>query len=565
MDDDLVAALRSRAEEAQEGQRRLARLLDAVVTVGSDLELREVLDRITRSACELVGARYGALGVLDHDGRGLAEFVTHGLTPAQRAALGEPPHGLGLLGLLIHEPRTRRVADIAHHPASYGVPQGHPPMTTFLGTPVRTRTAVFGNLYLADKQGGREFTAEDESVLEALASAAGVAVENARLYDLSRRRGRWAEAMRELGQALLADEEEDAALATLLEAVRAVAGAERVAVALVDDGRLVLRPVGDGLRTGGELTGPAWRPLREGRRPVHAGAPPDERLEEVAAVRAALGADPAGPAAGFPLSSAGPEVGVLLVAWSRDVRDPSATVGELVGVALETGVALVAGRARRDRARVSLLDDRARIARDMHDHVIQRLFATGLSLQAVSGLATHPTLRDRLEEAVGELDAAISEIRQAIFELHERRDQGLAAHLQRVVHGLGRGAGGGPGSAAAGTPRVDVDPAVEDLPQDLADDVVAVVREGVANAVRHAAADTVAATVEVHADGPDRTVVVVVEDDGVGVDPGRPRSGLANLADRATRRGGLLHVAPRSPAGTRLEWTVPVPTPRPGT
>ena len=194
--DDLLEELRARAGSARAAHQRMTALLDAVVAVSSDLELSAVLRRIVESACELVEAKYGALGVLGPEGEELVEFVTHGVTEEERAAIGPLPHGRGLLGLIIRSPHPQRVPRISEHADSYGFPANHPVMTSFLGAPVRTRDEVFGNLYMTDKLTAEEFSADDETVLTALAAAAGVAIDNARLYDRNQTQLRWGEATR---------------------------------------------------------------------------------------------------------------------------------------------------------------------------------------------------------------------------------------------------------------------------------------------------------------------------------------------------------------------------------
>ena len=171
-------------------------LLDAVVAISSDLDLTSVLQRIVEAACQLTDARYGAVGVIGGDGM-LAEFITHGLDPHEREEIGAPPHGRGILGLLIKHPEPLRLQDLSQHPESYGFPPNHPPMRSFLGVPVRIRGAVFGNLYLTEKAHG-EFHDDDVLLVEALASAAGFVIENARAYTLSERRRQWLQATAEL-------------------------------------------------------------------------------------------------------------------------------------------------------------------------------------------------------------------------------------------------------------------------------------------------------------------------------------------------------------------------------
>lgn len=165
---------------------RLGRLLEAVLAVAEDLDLEAVLERVVIAACGLVDARYGALGVVDEDGEHLTSFVHHGIDPQLAARMGALPTGRGLLGQLLHDPRPLRLEDLTEHPASSGLPPGHPPMRSFLGTPIRVHGIVFGNLYLAEKRGDGRFTTEDEAAVVALAAVAGSAVANARLSVRSR-------------------------------------------------------------------------------------------------------------------------------------------------------------------------------------------------------------------------------------------------------------------------------------------------------------------------------------------------------------------------------------------
>src|SRR5215218_3866951 len=188
--DDLLHEVLERVGEVVASRERLRALLDAVVAIGADLDLRSTLQRIVQAACRLAGARYGALGVIGDD-RMLMEFITHGLDPATHAAIGDLPRGHGVLGLLIDEPRPIRLEDITRHPRAYGFPPNHPPMHSFLGVPVRIRDQVFGNLYLAEKAGGGQFGQDDEEMVVALAIAAGAAVDNARLFAQAQRRQRW--------------------------------------------------------------------------------------------------------------------------------------------------------------------------------------------------------------------------------------------------------------------------------------------------------------------------------------------------------------------------------------
>ncbi|MDQ5840183.1 MAG: GAF domain-containing protein [Chloroflexota bacterium] len=554
----LVEELRSSARASDRAQQRLTSLLDAVMAVTADLELADVLTRIVRSACELVDVKYGALGVLGQDGEHLVEFVTQGLTEDQREAIGDLPRGHGVLGLLIRQPRPRRLRDLAGHPDSYGFPPNHPAMHSFLGAPIRIRDEVFGNLYLTEKQGAPEFTTDDEAILVALAAAAGIAIDNARLYERSRQQRRWLETTGEVRQLFLEGRDERSAMDLLAQRTRELAEAQLAMVALYDDdGDLVVRAVQRGESSddaappkaglGTVLHKGHWRLLVAAREPVLLlTRPGDPMLDGLTTDVRDLGAeDPFGPTALMPITVGDDEIGVLAVAWAVDdetfVED---VVPPLAALAQQMGLGLVASRSQLDRSRLALLEDRDRIARDMHDHVIQRLIATGLSLQAAGRLASHPTVRSRLDEAVDDLDAAIKDIRHTIFELHRAQPM---RELPEEIAELVRASTETLGFA----PDLTMDGALDELAADLEADLVAVVREGLANVARHARATSVNVGVRVTGDG---TIQVEVADDGVGVAPTAVQSGLDNLSKRAEARGGSLTLRQRTPHGTVLVW-----------
>lgn len=547
-----IEELRRRASASSEAQQRVASLLDAVIAVTADLELSDVLSRIVRVACELVDARYGALGVLDRSGEGLTEFITHGVTDEERAAIGDPPHGRGVLGLLIHEPHTLRLDDLSSHSASVGFPGDHPPMRTFLGTPVRLRDTVFGNLYLAEKRGGIPFTADDETVLVALAAAAGVAIENARLYERSQQQRASLETASELTQQLLEGTAERDAMSFLVRRACEQAGAVGGFIALYDPAGH-LRVAGRSATPGGRadrvpLTDAGWaKRIGEGSPVLEAGHGPG--LSELAVrARQLMGMPEPGPTALVPVV-VGPEpLGVLALGWrggDGGVADDSL---ELVSnLAAHTGLALTAARGQQDRFRVAVFEERDRIARDMHDHVIQRLFATGLSLQSAGRFATQPLVVERLEEAVDSLDAAIKDIRRTIFELHRANDAaGLRGDLVEAVDTAEVAMGFRPTLHLAGD--------LSGLGGSLEADVLAVVREGLTNITRHANAQQASVLVERAADA----LHVEVRDDGRGLGAHSRHSGLANLSDRAAARRGRLHTEPVDGGGTALLWRVPL-------
>jgi signal transduction histidine kinase len=528
-------------------------LLDAALAVGADLELPEVLERIVRTACSLVDARYGALGVLAPDGEHLVEFIAAGVTAQERARIGDVPRGHGVLGLLIRDPVPLRIADISAHPAAYGYPEHHPRMTSFLGAPIRVRDEVFGNIYLTDKVGATEFSAEDESVLVALASAAGVAIENARLFLESRVRRLWADASREVTQTLLETEDEDLALELVVARARELTGASFCVAALRDaSGELAVRACDPPVPA--RLDADLFTPVAGVRQPLllssdsaFAGS-----ARIVAEVRRLAGLPASGPVGLVPVAAGRGDLGVLAVAWPGELTDPmSSSMRPLADFAVQAALGLAAARAHVDRARVSLLEDRERIARDMHDNVVQRLFATGLSLEAAARLTDKAGVRSRISDAIDELDGAIRDIRAAIFGLHVTREElTLEERVDTLVAELAGTLGltvevtvDGAGPVGAGGGQAD--------PQ-LVADVLAVVREGLANVARHAEATTASVVVDV-GDG----VRVQIADDGVGPRSTTRRSGLDNLERRARARGGDARLEALAPCGAQLVWSVP--------
>jgi signal transduction histidine kinase len=551
--------LRARATAARRSHEQLEALLDAVTAMSANLELSVVLGRIVRSACALVNARYGALGVLSPDGEHLVEFVTHGVTPGERARIGDPPRGHGILGLLIRDPRPRRLSNIAAHPDSYGVPPNHPPMHSFLGAPIRIRDEGFGNLSLAERIGETEFSEADEARLVALASAAGFAIDNARLYERSEQQRLWGQAISELTRSLLESPVEAAALPPMVERACLLAGARLCAVALVEqDGEPSIHALHSAALPDGGPAGPASWPALDGAHWSEVLGSGQELLlvprsqpgaaQRVASdLAGAAGLSGAGPTAVLPMAAGSGFLGHLLVQWEPGQEDAASQVmPALSGFAQQAALGIIAARAQHDRALVAQLEDRDRIARDMHDHVIQRLFATGLSLQSAARLAAHPVVQARLDEAVESLDVAIKDIRSTIFQLHAlppaaQFESELRALVETYAASLGY------------TPELVLEGDWTELDPRLANDLLAVVREGLSNVSRHAQAS--AATVRLSVGS---SLSLTITDDGVGIGAVDRRSGLANLERRATVRSGTFRVEPVEPSGTRLSWVVPL-------
>ena len=536
-----------RAGEVMRTQGRLRALLRASQAVVEPIELPAVLERIVHAAVELVDAEYGALGVVAPEG-GLEEFIHVGMAPEVVAAIGHLPDGRGVLGALIDDPRPIRLQHIVEDPRSVGFPQGHPPMDGFLGVPIRVRDEVFGNLYLSNPRAA-EFTAEDEQLVTALAATAGFAIANARLFDETRMRQLWTASSAQIASSLL-DTASGSALPMLADELIARTTAERICIVVPGPEPFTVTVTEARGEGAAELTGaviPAMRTtagivLESGESRSRPGARDDDLADALAI---ADGRD-VGPSMFVALASAEGAWGVLVV--SRSPGRPHFTPSELAiadDLAGRVGLAIELAKAREDRQRALLVEDRSRIARDLHDHVIQQLFGAGLALQAVAGEVGDGDTSRRLDSAIATLDESIAQIRTIIFALRPH-DDGSVRH--RVLEIASQCSTSLPRPVAVGFSG-PVDLLVTGT---LADDVTAVARELLTNAVKHAAADTVRLTVEAH----DELIRVAVEDDGAGVRDGGRRSGLANLQDRAERRGGTLHVD-SARGRTAVVWSVP--------
>jgi signal transduction histidine kinase len=546
--DELLHEMLDRVGEVVASRERIRALLDAVVAIGGDLDLRTVLQRIVAAACELAGARYAALGIVGSD-RQLSDFITHGIDPELHAAIGELPHGRGVLGLLITDPSAVRMPDITEHQRSYGFPANHPPMHSFLGTPIRIRDQIFGNLYLAEKQGAAEFTEDDEEIVVALAAAAGVAIDNARLFALATRRERWLAAAAEITAVLLGKVHRTEALRLIARRAREVADADLVLVLLYDvaAGQFTVEAVDgpDSVTVGlvGAVLTAADTTFLDA-----VTTPQRMLLDDLSGAAPWPVPVPGGPAMVAPLGRSDVLHGVLIVGHGtgHDARSDD-DVALLSSFADQAALALERARAQEERELLVVLEDRERIARDLHDVVIQRLFATGMELQSAVPHTTRPEVARRINNAVDALDATIRDIRRSIFELRTPFGVSLRTELRDTVE------------AAAGVlgfrPVLDTSGPVDSaVPDDIVPEILAVVREALANVARHAKAKTVRVSVRA-ADG---QVAVVVQDDGVGADPALARGGLVNLLDRAADLGGTFEVRRGESAGTVIDWRVPL-------
>jgi signal transduction histidine kinase len=541
--------------------------MSAILGLAGDLDAASLLERFVAASTSLTGARYGAINIVDAAGASTT-FVHSGVEPAVAAALGHPPHARGVLGQ-IPDQGVLRLADLREHPAFIGLPAGHPPMGSFLGAAVRVRGARYGTLYLSEKAGG--FDEQDESVVLALAAAAAVAVQNAELYALERRRQQWQAAGQSITTMLLEGADQEDVLQAIAGAAQEVDGAAAAALALPGpDGELLLEIVtGAGRR---ELVG-----LDVSRDPGMRAAFETGTGQTVPALMASADEGRAlaryGPTLLAPMRTDGQSIGVLVLL--RAPGAPAFTPDDLVmsqSFAGQAALAFVLAEGQRLRGQAVLHDERTRIARDLHDLAIQQLFAAGLQLEGARHGAEQPVppaIDAVLSSAVAHVDAGIRQIRVIVRTLDDPGAsvplvERVAAEVELAHSALGFAPSlsidldGRP--VLAGGDDQNVLRAIDDLvAPGRANNVVAVVREGLSNVARHARSGSVAVRLRLTS-GPHGSITVEVEDDGVGVPPARTRaSGTRNLAERAEQAGGTFTLLrPASGHGALLRWTAPL-------
>ncbi|MEH6374395.1 GAF domain-containing protein [Streptomyces sp. KLMMK] len=553
-------ATRSLQGMSTELTARVPQLLEAMRSVGTGLELHTTLDRIARTAAELADARYAAIGIIDSTGEGLADFITYGVTKEQHERIGALPDGHhGLLGALIHQPAPVMLTDLSSDPRSAGFPPGHPPMRTFLGVPIRVGAEIFGNLYLTEKLGGREFSLADLNMVKILATEAGIAIGNARVHEEERQRMRWIDGSVAVTTALLSRGDAEDALSVVAEQARRLADSAAGIVLLPDDdGGLEMVAVSADDPAG--LLGtvmPAHSPvvadLLAGEPVFVDDSATDPRMITGVAPRF-------GPSMLLPLKSGDRVLGTLATPRARGARKFTPAERTLAAqFAAQAALALVMAEAQRDRERLAVFEDRDRIARDLHDLVIQRLFATGLMLESAQRNAVVPDVKLKVGQAVDELDVTIQEIRTAIFALQQGPAEAPAGLRTRVLRELGTAAvplGFQPSASFVGP----VDAKVGEL---TGKNLIAALREALSNAFRHARASRMEVVVDATVVLPDGrpAVRLTVADDGVGIPEGGRRSGLKNLAKRAESLGGSSSYGPglgEDGGGTKVVWEAPL-------
>lgn len=528
-------------------------LLEAGLALASELSLPIVLQRIVDLAAQVTDARYGALGVIGEGGE-LVEFITTGISARQRRAIGPLPRGRGILGVLIQQPKPIRISNIAEHPKSVGFPASHPAMRSFLGAPVKAMGKVFGNIYLADKRSASKFSQEDEDSVVILATQAGAAIANATLYAETRRRERWLDALRDTTSEILAGSDEDSLLAGIAEHARELAGADSATILTSSaiPGQLVVAAAVGAQAT--QVRGqsvPASSSISRGV--MESGTPlvTADASADRGAYQPIIRLGRVGPAIFVPLRTKGRATGALMVANLKGGRqfDPE-TIQLVETFADQASIAMEYVRAQADVRRVGLLEERERIAKELHDGIIQSLFAVGMNLQGTALMSSSPETAARVEKAVGELDNVIRDLRNYIFGLRP----GILADrmLDQALRALGEEA-----QASGLKVAVEVDAQLAANLSGRSHEIVQLTREALSNVARHANASKSAVTLVRAARG----AVLTIDDDGSGFDPRRDSdgNGLRNMRERVSALGGRLRISSKMGRGTSLQFTFPMP------
>ena len=562
--DQLLAEVHSQMNPGLSAQGRVHSLLQAVLTIGGDLDLATVLRRLTEAAAHLAEARYAGLGVIGEDGS-FTEFIPVGVSRAQAERISRFPHGKGVLGTPLYERSALRLSDLRDHPDFGGFPEGHPGMSSFLGVPIQVRDEVFGNLYLTEKENGGAFDEEDEAIVTALATAAGVAIENARLYEETRLRERWLGASTEITTRLLSGADTNEVLGYMAAQARDIGGADTAVVLLPDPharGHLFAE-IADGpiaqeiMGTPVEIHDSACGWVYESG---EAASIPDLRQANCPM----LTHRGYGPGLLVPLGTPGNTRGVLLLGKVSERAPFDGNIRRMLhAFSVQAGVALELAEARRDTERIVVLEERDRIAKDLHDVVIQRLFASAMTLMSTVRMINSNEAGERVQRTIDELDSTIREIRSTIFDLQNppsRRDTSLRGRILRMAENTAHSLGCHPGVSLDG-------PIDASVPDEVGEQLLAVLGEGLTNVARHAQATEVHVSVaveEVSVTGRPTTLTLTVTDNGLGLPEEGRRSGLRNLDQRAQALGGGFSAGKGDTGGTVLVWRVPVSEPELG-
>ncbi len=531
---------------------RHERLLQAALQLTAEHSTQTVLQRIVEMAAELTGARYAALGVINREGW-LSDFLTTGLSQEERERIGPLPQGHGILGALIKDPRPLRLDEISRDPRSYGFPPNHPPMSTFLGGPIKARGEVFGNIYLTEKEGGGNFTEDDEKTLMLLAAQAGAAIDNARLFEANELRQRRLEVSRTISAAILENSDTAEVLGLVARYACELAQADLATISTpAGDGEslVIVAAEGEGaeqfrnlkIPLAGSLSGAA---IQAGEAFIVPDAGNDPRIHRPDGVKM----PPSGPAMLLPLSAGGKIFGAMaVVRFGTNRPFLQEDLAPISNLAAQAAVALEYGRTQDQLRRLAVLEDRERIARDLHDGAIQSLFAVGMNLQATAAMAEASDVADRIAYAVDELDRVIKELRNYIFGL---RSQLSARQLDDALRSLASDFQERSGVLTI----VEIDEEIAAEFQSDASEIVQLTREALSNVARHAQATSCRVSLY-HQDG---VALLEVDDDGIGFDPSvRGKGfGLENLKQRASLLGGDVELRSTAEAGTCLRVLLP--------
>jgi signal transduction histidine kinase len=543
---------------AQTEQHRLRGVLDAAISVTSQLSIDAVLERIVEAAAQLTGARYAALGVIDRAGTGLERFVTTGIDEETRTAIGDPPHGRGILGVLIREAKPLRLTEISADERSVGFPPNHPPMHSFLGVPILLRGVAYGNLYLTEKAGAQEFTDEDEEIVQLLAAQAAVAVENARLYESATRWLDQLQSLADVGNALATEIELPKLLELVVTRLRELIGARLLFIAMPSvDGRLVIETA-----TGENAAGFMGMTL-DADRSKTARVLERRRSERVDSVIDDPEVDQAvarqmGARTGIwvPLVIRDRPIGVLVAQdkldadarfTDEDLRIAEA-FAERAAVAIDLSERVARDALRRVVAGQEL--ERRRLARELHDETGQALTSILLGLKGLEDAKDGPEISRSVAELRELVVETLQDVRRLAVELRPKAldDFGLVAALERLAETFAEQTGIGVHvEAALGDARLT--PEVETA-------VYRIVQEALTNVIKHAQAGTVSLVLTRKGD----RVVTVIEDDGRGFDPAQAddaRLGLVGMRERIALVDGRLSVESRPGEGTTIVAEVP--------
>jgi signal transduction histidine kinase len=543
---------------AREGTDRLRVLVDTGIAINSELSLDGVLGRIVKAAASVTDAQYAALGVIDRAGTGLERFVTHGMTNEVEQQIGDPPHGRGILGVLIRDASNLRLHNLAEHPRSVGFPPGHPPMHTFLGVPILLRGVAYGNLYLTEKNGGGDFTDEDEELVSLLASQAAVAVENARLYESATSWSQQLESLNEIGGALVGELELGPLLDLVTSRLRELIGARLVAIAL---------PAGDSLRIAAadgegaadleaisslEYDSKTGRVLERGRSERIDSLLEDPEVNQDIARR--LGASTG---LYVPLLARERPIGVL-VAHDKTGPDPRFSSADLRLAEQFANRAAIAVDLSRRVARDALRRvvsgqelERRRLARELHDETGQALTSILLGLRAVEEAGNPDEMRTAASHLRELVVGTLQDVRRLAVQLRPKAldDFGLVAAVERLVQTF----------SEATAIRVDLEAQLgnERLPPEVETTLYRIVQEALTNIVKHAGASRVSILL-VRSSG---SATVVIEDDGHGFDPAALREdgmGIIGMRERVELHEGRLTVESTAGSGATLVAEVPL-------